>query len=48
MSNLDNIFLEENKMKERTILLKIYFVLNIAFNIDILFAGKPYIHSQQI
>lgn len=48
MSNLDNIFLDENKMKERTILLKIYFVLNIAFNIDILFAGKPYIHSQKV
>jgi hypothetical protein len=48
MSNLDNIFLENYKMKERTILLKICFVLNILFNIDILFAGKPYIHLQQI
>jgi hypothetical protein len=48
MSSLDNIFLDENKMKERTILLKIYFVFNIPFNIDVLFAGKPYIHLQQI
>ena len=48
MNNLDNIFLEENKMKERTILLKIYFILNTPFNIGILFAGKSYIHLQQI
>jgi hypothetical protein len=48
MSNLDNIFLDENKMKEQTILLKIYFVINIPFNIDFLFAGKPYIHLQKV
>ena len=48
MNNLDNIFLEENKIKERTILLKIYFVINIPFNIDFLLTGKPYIHLQKI
>ena len=48
MSNLDNMFLEERKMKEWTILLKSCAILNISFNADTLCAGKPHIRLQRI
>jgi len=48
MSNLNNMFIEEYKMKEWIILLKNYSVLNMPFNIDVLFAGKFYIRLQKI
>jgi len=42
------MFIEKYKMKEWTILLKNYSILNMPFNIDVLFADKFYIRLQQI
>jgi len=48
MSNLNNIFLEEGKMKEWTILLKSCAILNISFNLDTLSAGIFPIRLQRV